>query len=180
MLHSLTLLKNALRMRRHETGGLLTEMGDRTGDSALMPSIRRQAEAFERVRAARQSETAEDYVELIADLIGAQGEARLVDLAGRLGVSHPTASKVIDRLQREELVVSRPYRSIFLTEKGEQLARRCKIRHQIVTEFLMALGISPEIAEIDAEGVEHHVSGETIAAFHRYLAGQGIDVPDLQ
>ena len=155
-------------------------MDDPAGQETVMPSVKRQVEAFERVRAARQSETAEDYVELIADLISAQGEARLVDLAGRLGVSHPTASKVIDRLQREKLVVSRPYRSIFLTEEGEKLARRCKIRHQIVTEFLTALGISPKTAELDAEGVEHHVSAETIAAFHRFLVGQGIDVPDLE
>ncbi|MEM1398824.1 MAG: manganese-binding transcriptional regulator MntR [Pseudomonadota bacterium] len=154
-------------------------MDEKTVVAPELPNAKTQARAFETVRAAHQTETAEDYVELIADLIAAQGEARLVDLAKRLGVSHPTASKVIERLQREELVVSRPYRSIFLTEKGEALARRCKARHQIVSKFLQSLGISEPIAEIDAEGVEHHVSEETIAAFHRALVAKGIDVPDL-
>jgi len=154
-------------------------MDEKTAETTRLPSAVSQARAFERARAARQTETAEDYVELIADLIAAQGEARLVDLAKRLGVSHPTASKVVERLQREDLVVSKPYRSIFLTVQGEQLARRCKARHQIVTEFLRSLGISHGVAEIDAEGVEHHVSEETIIAFRRFLVSRGVEVPEL-
>ena len=78
----------------------------------------RQAERFKRVRDAHQTEMAEDYVELIADLIDRKGEARLVDLAECLGVSKPTVSGAIQRLQREGLVSSEPYRAIFLTEKG--------------------------------------------------------------
>ena len=69
-------------------------------------------------------QVAEDYVELIGDLIHHRGEARLSDLAEMMAVSQPTASKIVARLRREGLVVSRPYRSIFLTESGAAMAHR--------------------------------------------------------
>ena len=127
-----------------------------------------QAQWFTRVREAHQTETKEDYVELIADLIDANQEARLSDLAERLGVSNPTASKVLARLQEEGYVESQPYRSIFLTEKGTKLAKKCKERHQIVLDFLIRLGVPPETAEFDAEGIEHHISEETLAIFEKF------------
>ena len=128
-----------------------------------------QAGWFNRVREAHQTETAEDYVELIADLIDAQGEARVVDLATRFGVSHATVNKVVVRLNREGLVNNLPYRSLFLTDEGRALATRCKERHKIVLEFFQALGVSPATAEADAEGVEHHVSQETLEAFQKFI-----------
>ena len=121
-----------------------------------------QASWFARVREAHQTETTEDYVELIADLIAVQKEARASDLAARLGVAPPTVSKMISRLQDEGYIESRPYRSIFLTEKGNALAEQCKERHQIVLEFLIRLGVDPETAEFDAEGIEHHISEQTL------------------
>lgn len=130
----------------------------------------KQAGWFNRVREAHQTETAEDYVELIADLIDAQGEARVVDLATRFGVSHATVNKVIGRLNREGLVNNLPYRSLFLTDEGRALAVRCKERHKIVLDFLLALGVSPAVAEADAEGVEHHVSMETLEAFRKFIS----------
>jgi DtxR family manganese transport transcriptional regulator len=127
-----------------------------------------QAEAFDRIRSDHRSEIAEDYVELIADLIDAKGEARAVDLAGRLGVSSPTVNNTIARLQRDGLVRSEPYRAIFLTEAGWELARACRRRHRIVVAFLLALGVGEETAARDAEGIEHHVSEETLRAFERF------------
>ena len=115
------------------------------------------------------AETAEDYVELISELIGESGEARSVDMARRLGVSHVTVAKTIQRLQREGLVQCEPYRAIFLTPDGRSLADRCRRRHQEVVEFLTALGVSPRTAEIDAEGIEHHVSAETLTAMRRFI-----------
>ena len=127
----------------------------------------RQAARYGHVRRAHQNEMAEDYVELIARLIDSMGEARVVDLAERIGVSHPTVNKVVNRLQREGLVTSRPYRSIFLTEDGQALAEAVRRRHRIVFEFLRAIGVSEENAEVDAEGIEHHVSDETLIALER-------------
>jgi DtxR family transcriptional regulator, manganese transport regulator len=130
---------------------------------------KKQAAWFEKLRDEHQAETAEDYVELIADLIEAKGEARVVDLAERFGVSHPTVNKTILRLKREGLVVSQPYRSLFLTDKGKELAQSCKERHDIVVKFLLSLGVSEKTAQMDSEGIEHHVSEETLKAFKKFI-----------
>ena len=127
----------------------------------------RRAAAFRRMRDAHQTEWAEDYAELIGDLIAETGEARLTDLAEHMGVTHATAAKVVQRLRRAGLVQSRPYRSIFLTESGEVIADAARRRHKVVYEFLRALGVGELTAEADAEGIEHHCSEETLAAFTR-------------
>ncbi|MGF1604807.1 MAG: manganese-binding transcriptional regulator MntR [Rhodothalassiaceae bacterium] len=132
-----------------------------------------RAAAFKRIREAHQTEVAEDYVELIEDLIDAHGEARLVDLARYLGISQATAAKTVQRLQREGLVDSRPYRSIFLTQAGRDLAAMARARHQVIYEFLCAIGIDPETAASDAEGMEHHVSEATLDALKRLTAEAG-------
>ena len=132
------------------------------------------AAKFDRIRRAHQSEVAEDYVEMIAELIAETGEARTVDLAARFGVTSPTVNSIIQRLQRENLVETRPYRSIFLTEEGEELARKAQDRHRVVRDFLIAIGVPEAIAEEDAEGVEHHVSAETLAVFERVINAGGI------
>ena len=127
----------------------------------------RRATAFKRMREAQRTEMAEDYVELIGDLIAERGEARLTDLAEHLGVSHATAAKVVQRLQREGLVESQPYRAIFLTAQGAAIAEASRARHRIVHAFLRAIGVDALTAEADAEGIEHHVGPETLAAFER-------------
>ena len=131
--------------------------------------IAQSASKFERIRKAHQSEVAEDYVEMIADLIDETGEARAVDLASRFGVKSPTVNATIQRLQREGLVISKPYRSIFLTHAGKSLAVASKKRHDVVRNFLIKIGVDPSVAEEDAEGVEHHVSLETLAKFSEFI-----------
>ncbi|MDG1466478.1 MAG: manganese-binding transcriptional regulator MntR [Alphaproteobacteria bacterium] len=126
------------------------------------------SDRFEQVRNARNSETAEDYTEMIADLIRNAGEARAVDLAKHFGVTGPTVNSIIRRLVRDGLVVSKPYRSIFLTDKGQILADYCKKRHEIVYNFLIKIGVNSDIAKNDAEGIEHHVSAETLSVFEKY------------
>lgn len=138
-----------------------------------LPDPQDQARRFARVRSAHRTEMQEDYVELIADLIAATGEARAADLAERLGVTPATVSNTLNRLKRDGLVEMRPYRSIFLTAEGVALATRSKERHGVVVRFLLALGLSNEIAEMDAEGLEHHLSEETVklmGAFSRERA----------
>ena len=126
------------------------------------------SDRFEQVRNARNSETAEDYTEMIADLIRNAGEARAVDLAKHFGVTGPTVNSIIRRLVRDGLVVSKPYRSIFLTDKGQILADYCKKRHEIVYDFLIKIGVDSDTAKNDAEGIEHHVSAETLTVFEKY------------
>ena len=143
-------------------------MSEQSGKSGqITGEIAGSAAKFDRIRRAHQSEVAEDYVEMISDLIAETGEARAVDLAARFGVTSPTVNAIIRRLQREELVETKPYRSIFLTEAGQALANASKARHQIVRDFLVSIGVPEYIAEEDAEGVEHHVSEETLQVFAR-------------
>ena len=134
-----------------------------------MPDAPAQAKRFDKTRAERSNALLEDYVELIADLFAANGEARAADIARRIGVTHPTALKNIARLRREGLVTARPYRGLFLTEAGQILADVARARHRLVVDLLMAVGAPREAAEADAEGMEHHVSRTTLKAFERFL-----------
>jgi DtxR family manganese transport transcriptional regulator len=127
------------------------------------------AEKFLRLRRDHAVEIAQDYVEAIADLVSETGEARVVDLAKRLGVTHVTVNRTVTRLQKAGFVHSQPYRAIFLTDKGRNLAEICKTRHDTVVAFLRSLGVPQRIAEMDAEGIEHHVSADTLAAFRSVL-----------
>jgi DtxR family manganese transport transcriptional regulator len=131
--------------------------------------LAQQAEIFRRSRRDRAGEIAQDYVEAIADLSAAVGEARVVDLARRLGVTHVTVNRTLARLQQAGYVNTRPYRGVFLTDTGRRLAAESKRRHETVVAFLRSLGVSEKTSEMDAEGIEHHVSPETLAAFERLL-----------
>ena len=134
-----------------------------------MPDAERHSEGFRRTREVQRTALLEDYAELVSDLIDSGGEARQVDIASRLGVSQPTVAKMLRRMIAEGLVVQKPYRGVFLSETGTRLANLSRDRHQIVVSFLEELGVSADTARIDAEGIEHHVSAETLDAFRRHL-----------
>ena len=137
------------------------------------PLSNQETAAYQRrTRQQHAQERAQDYVEAIADLISAKGEARATDLARSLGVTHVTVIRTVQRLRRNGLVTSLPYRSIFLTEAGRKLASKARSRHRTVVAFLEALGVSSSVARADAEGIEHHVSPETLAAFERFVVGR--------
>src|ERR1700691_1085419 len=138
-----------------------------------LPAEGTQARRFGKTRSAQSTALLEDYVELIADLLANDGEARPTDIARRLGVSHATAIKTIARLKRAGLATARPYRGVFLTEKGHELAGRVRVRHRLVVDLLRALGVPTESAEADAEGIEHHVSEITLKAFAQFLKSRG-------
>ncbi len=140
---------------------------------APMPAETSQARRFGKTRAAQSQALLEDYAELIADLLACDGEARPTDIARRLGVSHATAIKTIGRLKREGLATSLPYRGVFLTEAGEAMANKVRARHRVVVAVLEAIGVPPEAAEQDAEGIEHHISPATLRAFGAFLKKQG-------
>ena len=134
-----------------------------------LPAELIQARRFGKARSAQSTALLEDYVELIADLLASTGEARPTDIARRLGVSHVTAVKTISRLKREGVATARPYRGVFLTESGQELAKRVRNRHRLVVDVLLAVGVPVEAAEADAEGIEHYVSETTLKAFARFL-----------
>ena len=136
-------------------------------------NVEEHVEGFRQVREAHRRELIDDYVELISDLIREVGEARQVDMAARLGVSQPTVAKMLKRLATIGLIEKIPWRGVFLTAEGEKLAQESRERHQIVENFLLVLGVSPEIARRDAEGMEHHVSEETLDAFRLFTQKYG-------
>ncbi len=140
-------------------------LGIKKGTNAKLRSA-----AFKRVRADHSSELAGDYVEMIADLIDDHGEARCTDIAMRLGVANATVVKTLKRLTDQGLVTQEPYRAIFLTGEGWKLAEDGKRKHQIVEQFLLALGVPADTAKIDAEGIEHHVSADTLKAMARFVS----------
>ena len=122
------------------------------------------AERYRKARADGALELTSDYLELIEDLISDLGEARAVDIGARLGVCHVTVTKTLQRLARDGYVSYRPYRSIFLTASGQAIARAARERHLTILKFLLEIGMPDGIAEQDAEGMEHHVSPETLSA----------------
>ena len=124
--------------------------------------------SFKKVRDAHKTENTEDYLEIIADLLNTKGEARIVDIASELDIAQATANKTIQRLQNQGFVKKEPYRSIFLTLKGQEVASVSKKRHIIVLTFLKNLGLDARTAEADAEGIEHHVSDKTLKKMEQF------------
>ena len=130
---------------------------------------RSSIDSYQKTRVDHASETAEDYVEAIDDLIEQEGQCRVTTLARRLGISHVTVSRTLGRLVSEGLVSTEPYRPIELTEEGHALAAWARQRHELVLSFLRALGVPDEVAIPDAEGIEHHCSPATLKAMKHFL-----------
>lgn len=129
----------------------------------------RKTELHKRTRADHATEVAEDYVEAILDIIEKGEACRAVDLVKLFGVTHVTVNRTLGRLQRDGYIETEAYGPVFLTSKGKRTARAAKARHTVVLEFLVAIGVSPECASVDSEGIEHHVSPETLAAMRQFI-----------
>ena len=132
-------------------------------------NIKSRSVPFSQTRTRHASETAEDYVEAVLDIIKEKNECRVLDLAKYFNVSHVTVSKIVKRLDDEKLLNSNPYQPVELTDIGLKLAKRVKKRHQIVLAFLLKLGVDKVNAQIDSEGIEHHVSTSTLNAMKKFL-----------
>lgn len=127
------------------------------------------AQRHRRVRRQHSDELAEDYVEAIRGLLDEGGTARVTDLQGVFGVSHVSVIRALKRLEDRGLVERSAQEGLQLTGEGEMMAARASTRHELVVEFLRALGVSPVQAEADAEGVEHHLSEESLKAMRRFV-----------
>lgn len=124
-----------------------------------------KSEPHRRTRRDHATETAEDYVEAIAEILDERETCRVTDLAKRFAVSHVTVNRIVGRLKNEGLLDTQPYQPITLTAAGKRLAAKCRQRHETVYQFLLAIGIDKSTAAIDAEGIEHHVSPKTLRRF---------------
>lgn len=135
----------------------------------MKDKIKARSVPFSQTRSRHSKETAEDYVEAVMELIEEKGECRVLDLARYFNVSHVTVSRIVKRLHDERLLSTSPYKPIELTSAGLKLAKKVKERHIIVFSFLIKLGVDRTNAEIDSEGIEHHVSPKTLAAMKRFI-----------
>ena len=106
----------------------------------------------------------EDYLERILELINTKGYARVVDIAGSLGISQASVTNMVQRLDAEGLLKYEKYRGLVLTTAGETLARNITRRHQLLTDFLKLLGLPDDVIFHDVEGMEHHISPPTLRA----------------
>ena len=123
---------------------------------------------YSKIRSQNKNEILEDYVEAIQEIYETKGDVKNADLAIHFSVSQATINKNLKRLINYNLAKSEPYRSIFLTNEGKKLAAISKQKHQIVYNFLIKLGVSKKIAQFDSEGIEHHVSEETLKLMKKF------------
>ena len=125
-------------------------------------------ENFSATKSRKNIELFEDYVEAINEINLKKGFVKNVDLCKYFGVSNATVCKNIKRLIKEELVKSERYKNIFLTKVGKVLAQKSNTRHEILYKFLIKLGVPNKVAEIDSEGMEHHISTETLSIMKKF------------
>ena len=114
-------------------------------------------------------ESAEDYLEAILMLCEENGSARSVDIAARLNVTKPSVSFAMKRLRENGYILMGDDNRITLTERGEAIAKPILERHNLLSSFLIRLGVSEEVAQADACKIEHDLSDETCAAIRRHV-----------
>lgn len=112
----------------------------------------------------KNSVSAEDYLERIHELIDEKGYARAVDIANALGISQSSVSSMVQKLAAEGLLHYEKYRGMTLTEEGRRVALAVHERHEILKRFLSLLKVPQKAQERDIEGLEHHISNETVRA----------------
>ena len=108
------------------------------------------------------STSAEDYLERIHELIEEKGYARVVDIASSLNVKQASVTSMVQRLDGLGYLNYEKYRGLILTEKGKEVATQIQQRHETLTRFFSIFGLDPETQRRDIEGIEHHLSPETV------------------
>jgi Mn-dependent DtxR family transcriptional regulator len=108
------------------------------------------------------SQSAEDYLERIHALIEEKGYARVVDIASSLQVKQGSVTGMVQKLGEMGYLNYEKYRGLILTDKGRAVATGIQRRHETLSRFFSLFGIDPEVQQQDIEGIEHHLSGETV------------------
>lgn len=104
----------------------------------------------------------EDYLEQIHNLIEAKGYARVVDIAQNLGISQASVTNMIQKLDAEGYLVYERYRGVVLTDEGRKIGQEIARRHEVLTRLLAQFGLDAETLHQDVEGMEHHISRQTL------------------
>ncbi|MDM5331311.1 transcriptional regulator MntR [Neobacillus sp. CF12] len=104
----------------------------------------------------------EDYIEQIYMLIEEKGYARVSDIAEALSVHPSSVTKMVQKLDKDEYLVYEKYRGFSLTTKGNKIGKRLVFRHDLLEQFLKIIGVKDENIYKDVEGIEHHLSWDSI------------------
>lgn len=115
------------------------------------------------------SRKAEDYLEAILNITERKGYARIKDIAHELGITPPSVTEMVSKLDKKKLVLYEKYGGVRLTEKGRDIACTVKRRHETFNKFLKIILVPTEIAEKDACILEHHLNSKTIKQFSQFL-----------
>ena len=110
----------------------------------------------------RPSQSAEDYLERIHELIQEKGYARVVDIASSLKVKQASVTSMVQKLDELGYLKYEKYRGLVLTDKGREVARLIQSRHETLSRFFSLFGLSAETQQQDIEGIEHHLSPATV------------------
>jgi Mn-dependent DtxR family transcriptional regulator len=129
---------------------------------AKPPKIGTRPTAARRAAAAR-SESTEDHLERIHDLVETKGYARVTDIAEALGLNRSTVSNMVRRLATRGFVNYERYRGFTLTPEGRAVARDIRERHQTLTDLFGLLGLAPDMVAEEVEDIEHHLRPQTLA-----------------
>src|SRR5205814_10354970 len=108
------------------------------------------------------SQSAEDYLERIHELIEEKGYARVVDIASSLQVKQASVTSMVQKLGELGYLNYEKYRGLMLTEKGKRVACNIQKRHETLPRTTSLFGLDPETQKQNIEGIEHHLSAETV------------------
>jgi Mn-dependent DtxR family transcriptional regulator len=111
----------------------------------------------------------EDYLEVIYELVQQKGYATTIDISQYLNVSSPSVTKMVKRLDETGYLKYEKYRGICLTQQGIDVAMSIHQRHSLLAEFLKMIGVDKDIANKDAEGIEHHLHPQTLKKLEEFV-----------
>ena len=135
-------------------------------ETSTIDSIKR----VNRFQRKERTDRMEDYLEIIYELDQQKGYVTSVDITECLNVSAPSVTKMMRRLDLKGYLEYEKYRGIRLTDQGRQVAENIKKRHKLLTEFFKLIGVNEDIANQDAEGIEHHLHAETLEKLEQFLS----------
>ncbi len=134
-------------------------------ENTIIDSIRK----VNSVQRKERTDRMEDYLEIIYELVQQKGYATSVDITECLNVSAPSVTKMMRRLDTTGYLEYEKYRGIRLTQQGTNVAQNIKRKHELLTEFFKFIGVREDIANSDAEGIEHHLHSETLERLEEFL-----------
>ena len=147
-----------------------TKLNESNDDGDNRPKLIRDAHNVkQKIIQEQHTDRMEDYLEVIFELIKKKGYATQTDISESLNVSLPSVTKMLQRLDQSRYLKYEKYRGINLTEEGIEVAENIHEKHGLLSEFFKMIGIDDDIANIDAEGIEHHLHPQTLKKLREFI-----------